>query len=298
LPEYNSGPALRAYLHERGLEIRKHWGQNFLINPSARKAIIDALEAEEGGGVWEIGSGMGAMTAELLNKNLKVKAFEIDPGFCSILEELFSSGGAFTLVRGDVLKTWENENSLPGSVRSYPYLLGNLPYTIAAVLVGNLIEKGRLFTRMAVTVQKEVARRMAAPPGSKEFSSISVLCASAYTINIFMTLKGASFYPVPHVESAALRFDLRRDRTKVPALFYPLVRALFASRRKTIANNLEHFLANSCTIQQKGQADAMKTALEQSGVRGGDRAEKLPVEAFLSLASELEKYFAVIENSF
>jgi 16S rRNA (adenine1518-N6/adenine1519-N6)-dimethyltransferase len=279
------------------MEIRKQWGQNFLVNPSARLAIADALEAEGGSGVWEIGSGMGAMTAELLGRNLKVKAFEIDPGFCSILEEIFS-GSAFTLVRGDVLKTWGTVDS---SVEEpAPYLLGNLPYTIAAVLMGNLIEKGRLFKRMAVTVQKEVARRMAAPPGSKEYSSISVLCASAYKIKIFMTLKGASFYPVPHVESAAVRFDLRQNTIKAPALFYPLIRGLFASRRKTIANNLEHFLAVSCTIQGGKAADAMKVAeamkvaLEQSGVRGGDRAEKLPVEAFLSLASELEKYFAVI----
>jgi 16S rRNA (adenine1518-N6/adenine1519-N6)-dimethyltransferase len=260
------------------------WGQNFLVNPSARKAIADALEAEAGSGVWEIGSGMGSMTAELLDRNLKVRAFEIDPGFCAILEELFL-GSAFTLVRGDVLKTWETPE--PGAPA--PYLLGNLPYTIAAMLMGNLIEKGRLFTRMAITVQKELARRMASPPGSKEYSSISVLCASAYKIKILMTLKGSSFYPVPHVESAAVRFEKRGDRVKVPALFYPLVRGLFASRRKTIANNLEHFLAVSCTIQGGKAADAMKTALEQSGVQGGERAEKLPVEAFLSLAAEVEK---------
>jgi 16S rRNA (adenine1518-N6/adenine1519-N6)-dimethyltransferase len=227
---------------------------------------------------------MGAMTAELLDRNLQVRAFEIDPGFCAILEELFLPGGAFTLVRGDVLKTWEKAE--PGAPA--PYLLGNLPYTIAAMLMGNLIEKGRLFTRMAITVQKEVARRMAAPPGSKEYSSISVLCASAYKIKILMTLKGSSFYPVPHVESAALRFELRSDRVKVPALFYPLVRALFASRRKTAANNLEHFFERSGTMGKQAR-DAANTALEQCGIRGGERAEKLPVEAFLSLAAEVEK---------
>jgi 16S rRNA (adenine1518-N6/adenine1519-N6)-dimethyltransferase len=285
-PDYNSGPALRAYLEQRGLSIRSRWGQNFLVNPRARKAIADALEAEEGSGVWEIGSGMGSMTAELLQRNLKVRAFEIDPGFCSILEELFlSRGEAFTLIKGDVLKTWEADTD------DSPYLLGNLPYTIAALLLGNLIEKRRFFTRMAVTVQKEVAQRMAAPPGSKQYSSISVLCASAYTMKIFMNLKGPSFYPVPHVESAALRFERRRDAADPPALFYPLIRALFAARRKTVANNLEHFLVGSGRIQGKGSAAGIAAAaLEQSGIKGGDRAEKLPVEAFLSLAVELEKY--------
>jgi 16S rRNA (adenine1518-N6/adenine1519-N6)-dimethyltransferase len=283
LPNYNSGPALRAFLTQRGLGIRKHWGQHFLINPRVRKLIVDALEAEPGSGVWEIGSGPGCMTAELLERGMKPAAFEIDPGFCSLLEELFmplnrDRPGAFTLIRGDVLKTWE---TVPAS----PYLLGNLPYTIAAALLGSFIERGRFFKRMVVTVQKEVAVRMAASPGSGDYSSISVLCSSAYTIKRLATLKGASFYPIPRVDSAALRFERKEGPLPVP-LFYPLVRSLFASRRKTIANNLEHFLALSGTMKK----DSMAAALEHSGVNGRARAETLPVEAFAALAAALERY--------
>jgi 16S rRNA (adenine1518-N6/adenine1519-N6)-dimethyltransferase len=280
-PGNNSGPALRACLENRGLSIRKQWGQNFLVNPRSRTAIAAALEAEGGSGVWEIGSGLGAMTAELTGRGLRVWGFEIDPGFCSILEELFpaENGGTFTLIRGDVLETWK-------TAPAAPYLLGNLPYVTAALLMGNLIEAGCLFNRMVVTVQKEVARRMAAPPGTKDYGSLSVLCASAYRSRIIMNLKGPSIYPVPHVESSAVRFD-RLSLPPPPRIFFPLVRSLFAARRKTAANNLEHFLAASGTIQDAGER--ARAALLRSGIPPGNRAEELPPEAFRALAAELER---------
>ena len=284
LPNYNSGAALRTYLSERGLSIRKQWGQNFLINPRARKTIVEALEAEYGSSVWEIGSGLGNMTHELLDRGVKLTAFEIDPGLCSVLEELFAARPDFSLIRGDVLKTWK-------TAERAPYLLGNLPYTVAAVLMGNLITDNCFFSRMIITVQKEVAERMAAKHGSKDYSSISVLCSSAYTMKIIMTLKGQSFYPVPHIDSAVVSFSRLPDAPAPSALFYPLVRSLFASRRKTITNNLQNFIARSCTIKEGGAAAVIAgDALQACGLTGGERAEQLPCGTFLALAEALEKY--------
>lgn len=284
VPNYNSGAALRSFLHERGFSIRKQWGQNFLINPMARKTLADALDAECGSTVWEIGSGPGCMTHELLGRGLKTTAFEIDPGLCSVLEELFSAIPGFSLVRGDVLKTWK---TAPKAL----YLLGNLPYTVAAMLMGNLIENNCFFSRMVITVQKEVAQRMAAAAGSADYSSISVLCSSAYTMKIIMTLKGRSFYPVPRVDSAAVRFDRLPNAKPYPALFCPLVRSLFAARRKTIANNLVNFINHSCTITGTGNAagDVAALAMKNCGLKGSERAEMLTVDVFLALAGELGK---------
>ena len=284
-PNYNSGPALRSFMAARGLSLRKQWGQNFLINPRARKSLVDALGAESGAAVWEIGSGLGNMTSELLARGIKVTAFEIDPGFCSVLDELFSESPDFLLIRGDVLKTWK-------TAERAPLLFGNLPYTSAAMLMGNLIEGACFFDKMIITVQKEVALRMAAKPGSKDYSSISVLCASAYSMKIIMTLKGQSFYPVPHVDSAAISFTRLSDAPLPPPLFYPLIRSLFLSRRKTIANNLLHFIDGSCTIKNKGStaADAAAMALQSCGLSGSERAEKLSYETFLTLAGELGKF--------
>jgi 16S rRNA (adenine1518-N6/adenine1519-N6)-dimethyltransferase len=272
---YNSSSALQTFLAENGLGMRKKFGQNFLINPGIRDALIRALNAEKGEGVWEIGPGLGAMTRLLLEQGLCVRAFEIDPGFTRILRELFSANANFTLVEGDVLKTWSAE---PES----PYLLGNLPYNIAATTLADFIEQGRLFKRMVVTVQREVARRMTAVPDSADYSSFSVLCASVYRVKPLMVIKSASFYPRPHVDSQAVLLELREDSGAYrPACLYPLVRRLFTSRRKTIKNNLAAF----CTARGKPAAMAAE-ALEH--FNGGKRAENLTLEDFLALAKTVE----------
>ena len=273
---YNSARELQSFLEKENMGMRKKFGQNFLINPNARSKIIDALEAPPGSDVWEIGPGLGAMTSGLLEKGLQVRAFEIDPGFSRTLRGIFSEYKNFTLVEGDVMKTWQGQTAAP-------YLLGNLPYNIAASLLGGMIEKGRLFNRMVVTVQEEVAVRMAAGPGSKNYSSFSVLCACAYSVKKIMDISGDSFYPKPQVNSRALRLDLKPGAGNYPAVFYPLVRGLFASRRKMIKHNLAHFLS-SC-----GQEGLAGQALSCSGLSGSERAENLALDDFLRLAEAIEE---------
>ena len=277
---YNSSSALRAFLEQEGLGMRKKFGQNFLINPATRQALVQALGCEipalgEGEEIWEIGPGLGAMTSLLLEKGFKVKAFEIDTGFIRVLKQLFSKDKNFNLVEGDVMKTWEKIES---AQKPAQYLLGNLPYNIAAVLIAELIEKGRLFKRMVVTVQKEVAQRMAAVAGSPDYSSFSVLCASAYKVKPLMTISPSSFFPQPNVDSMGVLFENKNAENCTP-VFYPLVRALFASRRKTIKNNLIKFVASR---------DICASVLSESGLSGNERAENLELEIFLSLAKSVE----------
>ncbi|GHV94022.1 ribosomal RNA small subunit methyltransferase A [Spirochaetia bacterium] len=269
---YNSAAELRAFLEQNGLGMRKKYGQNFLINPMVRQKLADALEAEAGAEVWEIGPGLGAMTALLLEKGLVVQAFEIDPGFVRILNELFGEKKNFHLVEGDAMKTWPSRPAVP-------YLLGNLPYNIAAALMADFIEQGRLFTRMVVTVQREVGLRMAALPGSADYSSFSVLCASVYKVKPLMVIRSASFYPRPRVDSQGVLLEKRDHIDPYPALFYPLLRQLFASRRKMIKNNLARFT---------GSQELAAGALSQCGIKGEERAENLGPEAFAALAKALE----------
>jgi len=271
---------LRAFLDENGLGMRKKFGQNFLLNPDVRTALVRALDAQPGESVWEIGPGLGAMTALLLEHGLRVHAFEIDSGFARALREIFAANAGFTLVEGDVLKTWPGEPAAP-------YLLGNLPYNIAATLLCDLIEQGRYFKRIVVTVQREVARRMAAAPGSADYSSFSVLCASAYQVKPLMVIKGASFYPKPNVDSQAVLLERRDDARTRPACLYPLVRGLFASRRKTIKNNLTAFLASRGNAAAS-IATTAAAALEKSALDGNRRAEELSLEDFEVLAQTIE----------
>ena len=275
-PNYNSAAELREFLDKHNLGMRKKFGQNFLINPGIRQAIVCALEAEAGDDVWEVGPGLGSMTSLLLEKGLRVRAFEIDPGFSRALGEIFSGNEGFTLVEGDILKTWPSEPAAP-------YLLGNLPYNIAAVLLAGFITQGRFFKRMVVTVQREVAQRMAAVSGSADYSSFSVLCASAYRVKPLMVIKSASFYPRPNVDSQAVLLDRRENIHVRPACFYPLVRQLFSSRRKTIKNNLTVFFAS------RGIPAAMAAeVLDRYGLAENKRAEDLCLENFEALAIIME----------
>ena len=272
---YNSAADIRAFLEKNGMGMRKKFGQNFLINPGVRQALVNALDAGSGDDVWEVGAGIGAMTSLLLERGLSVRAFEIDTGFVRCLKEMFAANTGFALVEGDVLKTWRHQ---PPS----PYLLGNLPYNIAATLLAGFIEQGRLFKRMVVTVQREVALRMAAVPGSADYSSFSVLCASVYRVTPLIDIKGASFYPKPKVDSRAVLLE-RNCRCALPSCFYPLVRLLFSSRRKTIKNNLGSFFAS-----RSMSAKAVPEALEKSSLAGSERAENLSIDDFAALAKVVE----------
>jgi 16S rRNA (adenine1518-N6/adenine1519-N6)-dimethyltransferase len=225
------------------------------------------------------------MTAILLDTGALVKTFEIDRGFCGVLKELFLGFKNFSIVEGDALETWKGEGRAD-------FLAGNLPYNIAARLIGGFIESGVFFKRMVVTVQREVARRMAARPGSPDYSSFSVLCSSVYTVKPVIALKSDCFYPAPNVDSAGLCLELKnfaRSEGYTP-VFYRTVRALFASRRKTLKNNL---LALVRRENVKGciKADALCAALlDAAGLDPMERAENLSCEDFLRISSALTRH--------
>jgi 16S rRNA (adenine1518-N6/adenine1519-N6)-dimethyltransferase len=290
---YDSPKELKAFLEERGIGMRKKFGQNFMINPYERKMLLDALELPAGAKVWEAGAGLGAMTEGLLRRGAQVTAFEIDPEFARALREFFADGAvegevAFRLVEGDILKTWETVDAIDNEL----FLFGNLPYNIAAALIAGFIEKARFFKRVVVTVQREVALRMAAGPGSEDYSSFSVLCSSVYKVKLLRVIKASSFYPAPRVDSQGVRMDLISEQEKKPKLFYPLVRSLFSSRRKTLRNTLTAFassvIIDSITGSKLPAGEAALEALKKAEISGDRRAETLSIPEFAVLAAFLE----------
>jgi len=270
---YNSSSGLKTFLEQQGLGMQKKFGQNFLVDANAKRILVEALDVKAGDDVWEIGPGLGAMTDLFLEKEIKVKAFEIDKGFIRILKELFGGNENFSLVEGDVMKTWEEHAKTKAE-----YLFGNLPYNIAAALLADFTGNGCIFKRIVVTVQKETALRMTAKAGTKDYSSFSVLCASAYKAKPLITISPSSFYPQPNVDSMGVLLESKGNCLCSPC-FYKLVRALFASRRKTIRNNLTAFV-NSKEI--------CEAVLRENGFSGNERAETLDVDEFLSLAKSID----------
>jgi len=283
---YNSASELRSFLDREKLGMQKRFGQNFLINAQVRQTLVEALGAQDGDEVWEIGPGLGAMTALLLEKGFKVKAFEIDLGFIRVLKDQFSGNERFQLIEGDALKTWPSH-------KAPPFLLGNLPYNIAAALLADFIEKRRTFSRMVVTVQKEVAQRMAASAGSPDYSSFSVLCASVYNVKTLMKISPSSFFPQPNVDSMGVLLEKRNDLDEeYPTILYPLVRSLFESRRKTVKNNLLTFFSSRFSKINTNSASNLKdicdAVLKENSLNGTERAETLDFKVFLSLAKTIE----------
>ena len=285
-PDYNSPIALKNFMDENNMAMQKKFGQNFLVNADARKKLIDVLDVKPGMKVWEVGPGLGSMTSGLLERGVNLTVFEIDHGFARLLTQFFeeyANSGNFSLVEGDVLKTWPKfakENDIPER------FFGNLPYNVAATIIADTITKGFMFDKAVFTIQKEVGQRMNAKPGTEDYSSFSVLCQWAYDVKPVMDLAGGNFWPVPNVASRAVLMTKKEDFPKCenPELFRKMVRQIFALRRKTLRNNLSRFV----------KAEICDEALKIAGIEPSIRAENLSVEDLLKLSDALN---SVIEKT-
>lgn len=277
----DSPAEIRALLAERGLTLKKRWGQNFLINRGARERLVSLLELTGGETAWEIGPGLGSMTGLLLEKTARLLAFEVDRGVCRYLSESLGERASFTLFPGDFLETWKDAAAAHGRPDR---LLGNLPYRSASLMIADVVEGGLRPGITIFTVQRELADRMCSQPGTKSYSSFSVLCQSCFDVYGRGDLKPGSFYPVPEVVSSIVEMRPRKGAPegRTLALLSELARGLFSSRRKTIRNNL-----SSSRIAALASPEAVLSALEKAGIDPGRRAEELPPETFTWLAREL-----------
>lgn len=281
-PDYNSPTELKNVLDSNGFSMQKKFGQNFLINADARTKLIDALEINEESKVWEIGPGLGAMTNEILERGSDLTVFEIDRGFAGLIRQFFDSyseKNKFRIVEGDVLKTWKKQLESAGQPDR---LFGNLPYNIAATAIADTIENNIRFDKCVFTVQKEVAIRMAAKPGSDDYSSFSVLCQWAYDVKPLLDLTGGNFWPKPNVDSRAVVMTKKENfpNCQNPALFVKVQRALFSSRRKTVRNNLSVYLKNN---------DLAVEYLNKANINIMKRAEVLTIEELLRLSDVINE---------
>ena len=281
-PDYNSTAELKQVLDTNGFSMQKKFGQNFLINEDARKKLIDTLDISEDSTVWEVGPGLGAMTSEILERGADLTVFEIDRGFASLIKQFFedySEKDKFRIVEGDVLKTWKKQLEEKGQPSRF---FGNLPYNIAATIIADTIENNIRFDKCVFTVQKEVALRMAAKPGTDDYSSFSVLCQWAYDVKPIIDLTGGNFWPKPNVDSRAVLMTKKDNWPGCdnPKLFVKINRALFSSRRKTVRNNLSVFLKNN---------DLAVKYLTDAGIDIMKRAEVLTIPELLKLTNVINE---------
>jgi 16S rRNA (adenine1518-N6/adenine1519-N6)-dimethyltransferase len=282
---YDSPSAITQTLEENGLAMSKKFGQNFLLSNEVRKKIVALMEIDEKSKVWEIGPGLGAITTLILESGASLKSFEIDHGFCRILEEqAFGDDENFTLIEGDALKTWPvvfEEEGLPDVI------CGNLPYNVGSVCIAKLLENKCLPNKMVFTLQKEVALRLAADSGSKLYASFSLLAQMDYHVQLAMDINKGAFYPIPNVTSSVILMQ-KRDKPlvddEIRETFLMVIRDSFGKRRKTLRNNL----LSGKTGKLLGR-DATLKAIEDSGIDESIRGEKLGFTEFIALTTSIQK---------
>jgi len=283
IQNYDSVSDIKSVLDANGLNMSKRFGQNFLISNGARSKIIDILKVDSNSNIWEIGPGLGAMTHMVLEMIPSLTVFEIDYGFIRYLEEAFGSNPGFRIISGDFVKTWGPivvANGKPDKI------LGNLPYNSASAIISSLIENNCIPELMVITIQKEMGQRMISPPGSKNYSSFSMLCQYAFTVKNMGDLKSGSFYPSPDVTSTILELKphhLYLDTNS--QMYFKIIRDLFQSRRKTIKNNLSRGWTGSNFTW-----DIVESALVKAGIRSDDRGENIPVSSVVEFVKYLNSY--------
>ena len=267
--------ATRHILKKFKLRAVKGLGQNFLIDSDIVRRIVDAADIKSGDEVLEIGPGIGTLTQGLLEAGALVTAVEIDKKLPAVLKETLSGYENFRLIEGDILKINLSE-LMPRRFK----VVANLPYYITTQILLTLLEKNLPVTKVVTMVQREVAERMTALPGSKIYGALSIAVQFRSEARIAFEVPPKSFLPPPEVTSAVVVCDIRKFPLELDENFFnKIVRAAFAQRRKTLLNSL----TGAGFSREK-----ILSALEISGIDGSRRAETLSLEEFAKISAALK----------
>ena len=278
---------IRALMERHGVRFSKGLGQNFLIEPSVPRRIAEAgCEGGDSAGlaVLEVGPGIGPLTQQLCRSAKKVVAVEVDRSLQPVLAETMAGNENLTILFADILKTdikalVEEEFS---GLR--PMACANLPYYITTPVLAALLES-RAFEAVTVMVQKEVAQRICAPAGKGDYGAFSVFCQYYAVPELLFDVPPSCFIPQPKVTSSVLKLTMRAEPPcPIPdeKLFFRVVKASFAQRRKTLVNALSSGFGEFTKQQLAG-------AIEAAGFSPTVRGETLDIPGFAAVCRELLK---------
>ncbi|MEY8402603.1 16S rRNA (adenine(1518)-N(6)/adenine(1519)-N(6))-dimethyltransferase RsmA [Oscillospiraceae bacterium 44-34] len=273
---------IKALLGRHGFRFSKSMGQNFLIADWVPREIAKASGAHRDAGVLEIGPGIGCLTQELAGRAGKVVSVELDRSLLPILKETLAGRDNVEIVSGDILKLDIRQMTL-----KMPWLSGfaacaNLPYNITTPAITALIE-AKCFFAITVMIQKEVAQRICARPGSKDYGAFSIYCQYYTAPELLFEVPPDCFIPAPKVTSAVVRLVPRPAPAEVddPDHFFRVVKAAFALRRKTLVNSLLASLSGQLSREE------ISMAVEQCGLPPDVRGERLSIPQFAQLSRAL-----------
>ena len=264
---------------EKKIRAKKKWGQNFLTDPNIVNKILDGASVQPGESVLEIGPGKGFMTQRLLVRGAQVTAIEIDPDLVAFIQsEIMAPDETFTLIHKDALR-YDYQNM------SAPYkVVANLPYNISTPLLFRLLEEKTRITQMVLMLQKEVAERITASPGTKSYGALSVILQFFADVKILFNVSPHCFYPKPKVSSAVISIiPLQKPRIVVEdeGLFLKIVKGAFLYRRKQVQNAL------MCAGFSE---ESLKAAFENMKCDPKRRGETFTLDEFAGLSDTVYRY--------
>lgn len=281
----------RAILDKYGFSFKKSLGQNFLIDTNILRRIVDHADLTEESGAIEIGPGIGALTEQLARRSKKVLAFEIDQRLLPILKETLSPYPHVSILNEDVLKA-DVKTAIEREFEGFDDIMvvANLPYYVTTPIIMKLLEDKLPIRGIVCMLQKEVADRISAHPGTKEYGSLSIAVQYYTEAETAMIVPKTVFVPQPNVDSAVIKLTKRKEpavAVKSESFFFRLTKASFAQRRKTLLNNLTSQLPEG-----KQKREQILSALEQANIEPGRRGETLSIEEFARLSDALLPHFS------
>ena len=265
----NTSPA--ALLRRFGLSAKKSWGQCFLHDPSVVARIVKHAGVGPDDTVVEIGGGLGVLSLALARAAGRLVVVEKDRDMVAVLRQRLADHPGASVLGENALKLSLDE--LRGHGPSLP-VVGNLPYNIAGPLLFHLLDQRRHLRSLTIMVQREMARRLVAPPGNRTYGAPSVICQVLCRVRPCFDVGRGAFFPAPRVDSAVVRLDPMPDAAP-PARLSEVVHAGFSQRRKTLRKSLGARFGKQAAAE----------ALEAANIDGGRRPETLSPEEFVTLAT-------------
>ena len=269
----------KTLLHQLEASARKKLGQNFMIDENTLRFISNAMDLEKDETVLEIGPGLGFLTRQLFNRGARVFAIEKDPIYARFLTQFFKDK-SFRLIEGDVLKSDISKMDFQKPVK----VLGNIPYNITSPILEWLIQHKTFISEAVLTVQWEVANRLKAVPGTKEWGALSIFLQFHAEVKILKRISPEAFSPSPKVDSAVIHirfYEKPHFQVKDEKLFFSTIRRAFQKRRKTLLNALAD--ENDSFFSKKN----LETVFQRIKVDPIRRPETLTIQEWVALVNSL-----------
>ncbi len=272
---------IKEILNRHGFTFSKALGQNFLINPSVCPRMADAAVSSDNVGVIEIGPGIGVLTNELLKRAKKVVAVELDKRLLPVLEETLGEYDNLKVINADVMELDLHKLIKDEFGGMEVAVCANLPYYITSPVIMKLLEDRLPVKTITVMVQKEAAQRLCAQPGTRDSSAITAAVRYYCDPELLFHVSAGSFMPAPKVDSAVIQLTLREPQVqpKSEELFFKVIKAAFAQRRKTVLNSI----SSSLSLDKNEVSDILNIA----GVEQNARAERLTLQNFSDISDVL-----------